>query len=75
MAWTVVPCAAILTLLARSEQTGAQQAIATSGTGVVVVLIPGFPIESILLGILAGFVTVLLVRLRRRRGATPSVDK
>jgi len=34
---------------------------------VVVVLIPGFPIESILAGLLVGFTVLLLARYRDRK--------
>jgi type III secretory pathway component EscV len=71
----LLPCAAILALLAKSEQTGAQQTIVTSVASVVVVLIPGFPIESILVGLMAGLITLVLVRLRRRHWPTRSVGK
>ena len=39
-----------------------EQTIVDSTTRVVVVLIPGFPIESILLGLIVGIGAVLLIR-------------
>jgi hypothetical protein len=41
-----------------------QQTIITSSTKVVVILIPGFPIESILLGLFLGTLALLVIRRR-----------
>jgi type III secretory pathway component EscV len=50
---------------ARLSAVGPQQTIVSSTTRVVVVVIPGFPAESIVLGFLAGIIVVLLVRQRQ----------
>lgn len=42
-----------------------QQTITSSTTSVVVVLIPGFPIESIVLGALVGIIALAILRGRR----------
>ena len=52
-------------------QTGLQQGVVTSSTRVVVVLIPGFPIESIGFGVLLGMIAILF---RRRRRTVPKLD-
>ena len=57
---------AFLALHSNEAQTGVQQTTVTTSTHVVVVLIPGFPIESIVSGILLGIMVVLLIRRRRR---------
>ena len=68
--YATLPCSAILALLADEAQTGTQQqTLITSSTRVVVVLIPGFPLESILLGLIAGGVALFLMRRRRQRSA------
>jgi len=45
----------------------AQQTVVTASTRVVVVLIPGFPVESVLTGLLLGLVLLHVVRRRRVR--------
>ena len=57
---------AILGTLA-SQQIRVQQTVLTGNAGAVVVLIPGFPVESVLLGLLAGLVAVVLMRIWQRR--------
>ena len=44
----------------------AQQTVVTSTAGIVVIAIPGFPLESILLGILVGLLALAVIRRRRR---------
>ena len=57
---------AFLTLLSGdAAQTGVRE-VGTTSTRVVVVLIPGFPMESIVFGLLMGMIVVLLNRRRRR---------
>jgi hypothetical protein len=45
-----------------------QQTITTSSTRVVVVVIPGFPLESIVLGCVLGMAILALLRRRERKG-------
>jgi len=46
--------------------TGVHETTVTSSTSVVVVVIPGFPVESLILGILLGL-TILVVSRNRAR--------
>lgn len=48
-----------------------QQTVVTSTTRVVVVLIPGFPVESIALGSLLGFMILIVLRRRKQTSAPP----
>lgn len=45
-----------------------QQTVTSSSTRVVVVVIPGFPIESILIGGLLGLTVLMVIRRRKRKG-------
>ena len=67
MGWAASLGPAFLTLWTADGRSGVRQGVATSNAHVVVVLIPGFPIESIVFGILLGMAVVLLIR-RTRRG-------
>jgi hypothetical protein len=49
---------------AHSSLSSDQQTITSSTTSVVVVLIPGFTIESIILGVLVGIAAIAMLRRR-----------
>ena len=54
---------------------GTLQTVVTNTTRVVVVLIPGFPMESIILGILVGGISLALIRRRRPRRANLQAER
>jgi hypothetical protein len=73
--WAVLLVPTISALVdSRTSPVGTQQTIVTSSTRVVVVVIPGFPAESMLLGFLVGLGVVLLIRLRRAVNGTQMCD-
>jgi len=73
--WAILLIPTIMALgTSRTSAAGTQQTIITSSTRVVVVVIPGFPAESILLGLLAGLGAVLLIRLRRTMNGSHRPD-
>ncbi len=62
----LVAAVAGIALIAMWTQGGkAQQTVVTTTAGIVVIAIPGFPLESILVGILVGLLA--LATLRRHR--------
>jgi type III secretory pathway component EscV len=62
---TVLVACALLALFTGNQLTAPQQQVVTSSsTRVVVVLIPGFPLVSIALGLLLG-ITAIIIRSRR----------
>ncbi len=52
------------TLTLRSLQQATKTSTSTVGTATAIVVIPGFPIESILLGMLLGLVMLILIHQR-----------
>jgi ABC-type enterobactin transport system permease subunit len=55
--------------------TSDQQTVVTSTTRVVVVLIPGFPVESIALGALLGFMILMIIRRRKQIGVPHQIGR
>lgn len=55
----------------QTPSDAAETTVVTGSTRVVVVLIPGFPVESVLIGLLLGLALLHVVRRRNAKGRLP----